>query len=88
MHDSVGKKPASIMLLNFLDAYTRLYKRDHRFAKETLAHVGAHLMTWAARTSWCEAATSRGLVEEGVRLVVGSRNEEFLAQSLVKGLLP
>jgi hypothetical protein len=80
--------PASVILQNFLDAYSRISNRDVRLAQDALAHWGIINVFWAPRDPPGDRELVHELVREGVQFTVQSRDKKFLAQSPVKGLLP
>ena len=88
--NQVAWGPASAVLQNFLDTYSRVSNQDARLAQDTLAHWGTINVFWAPRDPPLagERKLVHEVVREGVRFVVQSRDIDFLAQSPVKGLLP
>ena len=86
--DDVAKEPASIVLSNFLEAYACTSIPDHRLARDALAHWGCHLVILTPRLPWGDKPSTRKVVMEGVKFLVGSRQKDFLAQSVVQALLP
>jgi hypothetical protein len=84
----VASGPASVILQNFLDAYSRISNRDTRLAQDTLAHWGINYVFCAPRDPPGDRELVHELVREGVQFTVHSRDKDFLAQSPVKGLLP
>jgi hypothetical protein len=86
--DEVARSPASIILSAILSTYKDISKPDDRLARDALAHWGGHLVIITPRTPWGETGITQEVVKEGVRFMVGSRTEGFLAGSVVKTLLP
>jgi len=84
----VTSGPASVILQNFLDTYSRISNQDTRLAQDALAHWGISYVFWAPRDPPGDRELVHELVREGVQFLVQSRNKSFLAQSPVKGLLP
>jgi 5-methylthioribose kinase len=80
--------PASVILQNFLDAYSRISNRDARLAQDTLVHWGAIHVFWGPRDPPGGRKLAHDLVRKGVKFWVDSRDQDFQEQSPVKGLLP
>lgn len=86
--NQVASGPASVILQNFLDAYSLIANRDTHLAQDVLAHWGMNYVFWAPRDLPGDKELVHNLVKEGVQFLVQSRDEDFLGQSPVKGLLP
>ena len=85
--NQVASSPASAMLHSFLDAYSRVSKRDARLAQDTLAHWGIAYIFWVPRDPPGERELVQETVREGVEFLVHSRDKGFLVRSPVRGLL-
>ncbi|KIL65075.1 hypothetical protein M378DRAFT_77370 [Amanita muscaria Koide BX008] len=86
--NQVAYKPASVMLQNFIEAYSRISNRDMRLAQDTLVHWGINYVFWAPRGPPGDRKLVQDFVREGVEILVHFGDKDFLAQSSVKGLLP
>jgi len=86
--NQVASEPASVILHNFLHAYSATSNRDDRLAQDTLAHWGAGYIFWTPRDPPGDRELVQEFVREGVKFLVHSRDPDFLAHSPVKGLLP
>ena len=86
--NEVAAKPASALLPAFLDAYSRTSERDAHLAQDTLTHWGISYIFWAPRDPPGDRESVQNFVRQGVQYLVRSRDEDFLVQSPVKGLLP
>ena len=86
--NQVACGPASVILQNFLDTYSRVSNPDARLAQDALAHWGINYVFLAPREPPGDRELVHELVREGVQFLVQSRDKDFLAQSPVKGLLP
>lgn len=85
----VTNEDASTLLSNFLDAYAQVSKPSgHHLARDALAGCGSQIVTSAPHAPSADKETARSLVTEGIQFLVGSRKEDFVAQSIVKELLP
>jgi len=80
--------PASLILQNFLKAYSRISNRDARLAQDALAHWGIFNVYWAPRYPPGDRELVHEMVREGLQFTLQSKDKNFLAQSPVKGLLP
>jgi len=86
--NQVASRQASVILQSFLDAYSRVSHRDARLAQDTLVHWGAIHIFWGPRDPPGGKELVHGLVRKGVKFWVHSRDQDFLAQSPIKGLIP
>ena len=81
-------KLASVMLQNFVEAYSRISNRDMRLARDTLVHWGINHIFWAPRDPPGDRELVQDFVRDGVEILVHFEDKDFLARSPIKGLLP
>jgi thiamine kinase-like enzyme len=86
--NQVASKPASVILQSFIEAYSRTATRDANLAQDTSSHWGLYNIFWAPRCPPGDKELVQDLVREGVIQMVQSRNQDFLARSHLKSLLP
>lgn len=79
---------ASVILWNFIDAYSRISNRDTFLAQDTLLYWGLAYVVWAPRDPVGDKSLVHEFVKEGIKYLVHFRDEAFLAQLPVKPLLP
>jgi 5-methylthioribose kinase len=85
-----AKDSASRILSTFLEAYSSADSPDVSISRDALVHWGAHLVVLTPRVPWGDKDTTRKVVEEGVRILVGasSADEDWLRASDLGVLLP
>lgn len=88
--DPFARAPASRILETFFEAYTHYGKPDIQVVRDALVHLGSHLVVLTPRIPWGDKPSTRKVIQEGVRLLVGasSRDEDWLRDSIVGALVP
>jgi aminoglycoside phosphotransferase (APT) family kinase protein len=87
--NQVASQPALVILQSFIDSYSRAATRDTSLAQDTSSHWGISNIFWAPRAlTGADKELVQDLMKEGVMKMVQSRNQDFLAHSHVKSLLP
>jgi 5-methylthioribose kinase len=87
---AIAKDSASRIISTFLDAYSLVGKPDISVCRDAIVHWGVHLAVWTPRIPWGDKATTRKVVEEGVRFLVeaSSADEDWLRTSDIGAMFP
>jgi thiamine kinase-like enzyme len=86
-----ASQPAATILSHFISSYAYIANaKDDALARDSLAHWGAQLVTWAPRATEYEVSQPavRELVKQGVQYLLDSQKEGPVVRPVVRGLLP